>query len=60
MFGSVRLIIEQEISVFLSLYSFLKIEFFFVILTLHNLKTTCDHRKPIVGLESTLKNTSVK
>ena len=31
--------------------------FFHVILNLHNSKTTCDRRKPIIDLESTSKNT---
>ena len=42
---------EQEIFIFLNF--FLQIErFFLVILTLHNSKTTCDHRKQIADLES--------
>ena len=51
------LVIEQEI--FTSIIFILQIEsFFLVILTLHNSKTTCGHRKPIVDLESTSENTS--
>ena len=58
-FGLVRLVIEQEICIFLTL--FLQIQrFFLVILNLHNSKTTCDRRKPIVDWESTLKNMSIK
>ena len=55
----VRLVIEQEIFYFSNI--FLQIErFFLVILNLHNSKTTCDGRKPIVDLESALKNMSIK
>ena len=61
MLYSVRLVIEQEILIFLINISFLQIErFFLVILTLHNSKTTCDSRKQIVDLESTWENTSIK
>ena len=34
--------------------------FFLVILNLHNSKTTCDCRKPIVDLKSASKNMSIK
>ena len=42
-------------------FLFLQIErFFLVILNLHNSKTTCDRRKPIVDLKSTSNNTSIE
>ena len=58
--GSVRLVIKQEIFIFLYSY-ILKIgRFLLIILNLHNSKTTCDRRKPIVDLESTSKNRLIK
>ena len=75
MLGLVGLVIEEEnfiyiifflqierffLVIFIYLTFFLQIErFFLVILTLHNSKTRCDLRKPIVDLESTSKNTSI-
>ena len=60
MLCSVRLVIEQDFIIFLIFFFFFTKFFFLVILTLHNSKTTCDRRKPIVDLESTLKNMSIK
>ena len=45
---------------FLFLFFFLNRKIFLVILNLHNSKTTCDRRKPIVDLKSTSKNTSIE
>ena len=49
------IVIEQEICIFLTLFLHIQ-RFFLVILNLHNSKTTCDRRKPIVDLEYTPKN----
>ena len=59
---SIRLVIEEEFY-FSYIFFFTNRKKFLVILNLHNShnsKTTCDRRKPIVDLESTSKNTSIK